>query len=128
MIADPGGEKSAPRTSRVMTKRSDSQHRSEAAVDALVAHVLDCADLLRRILDHMRRYHAAGLSDPDSPPVEVIIQEIVMSVVMPVAAKRPARELELASRIVEEFTKTISREILLVAVDAPDLDGAGADE
>jgi len=111
-----------------MTKRSDSQHRSEAAVDALVAHVLDCADLLRRILDHMRRYHAPGLSHPDSPPVEVIVQEIVMSVVMPVAAKRPARELELASRIVEEFTKTISREILLVAVDAPDLDGAGADE
>jgi hypothetical protein len=29
-----------------MTKHSDSQQRSEAAVDALVAHVLDCADLL----------------------------------------------------------------------------------
>jgi hypothetical protein len=111
-----------------MTKRSDSQHRSEAAVDALVAHVLDCADLLRRILDHMQRSQAAGLSDPGAPPVEVVIQEIVMSVVMPVAARRPAAELELASAVVEEFTKTISREILLVPADSPGLNGGAPDE
>jgi hypothetical protein len=128
MIAYKGGENSHAGAFRVMTKRSDSERRTEAAVDALVAHVLDCADLLRRILDHMQRYHAAGLSDPDGPPVEVVIQEIVMGVVMPVAVRRPAAELELASRVVEEFTKTISREILLVPVDSPDLNGAGADE
>jgi len=51
-----------------------------------------------------------------------------MGVVMPVAVRRPAAELELAIRVVEEFTKTISREILLVPVDSPDLNGAGADE
>jgi hypothetical protein len=111
-----------------MTKRSDSQHRSEAAVDALVAHVLDCADLLRRILNHMQRFHAAGLSDPAAPPVEVVIQELVLSVVMPVAVRWPARDLELASAVVEKFTKTISHEILLVPVDSPDLNGASTDE
>jgi len=62
MIAYKGGENSLAGAFRVMTKRSDSERRTEAAVDALVAHVLDCADLLRRILDHMQRYHAAGLS------------------------------------------------------------------
>lgn len=76
----------------------------------------------------MNRFHAAGFSDPDGPPVEVVIQEVVMSVVMPVATRRPAADLELASDVVQEFTKTISREIYLVPVDSPELNGASADE
>jgi hypothetical protein len=76
----------------------------------------------------MNRFHAAGFSGPDAPPVEVVILEVVMSVVTPVAARRPAAELELASAVVEEFTKTISGEIYLVPVDSPELSGASTDE
>jgi hypothetical protein len=94
-----------------MTKRSDSSHRSEKAVEELVTDLLDCADLLRQILDLMRGLYRGGHSEPAIPPVEVLIQELVTSIVMPVAAPRPATELELASAILEEFTEAIQEEM-----------------
>jgi hypothetical protein len=94
-----------------MTKRSDSAHRCEKAVEELVTDLLDCANLLRQILDLMRGLYREGHSEPAFPPVEVLIQELVTSIVMPVASARPPAELELASAIVEDFTEAIQEEM-----------------
>jgi hypothetical protein len=100
-----------------MTKRSDPQEHADAAVDGLIGNLLDCAGMLSRILNHMEQFSAAGLSAPDLPPSEVILHELVKGVVQPVAARRSQAELKLASAVVDEFTKAMCSEILLVPVD-----------
>jgi hypothetical protein len=100
-----------------MTKCSDSQQFPADPVDVLIGNLLDCADVLRRIVDHMQRFSEAGLSAPDTPPIEEVIREIVTGVVAPVAEKRAPAELELASAVVDELTKAICEEIHLVPVD-----------
>jgi hypothetical protein len=98
-----------------MTKRSDSQARTDAAVDQLIGNLLGCAGMLTRIIDHMERFTAARLSDLDGPPIEVILHEVVKGVVMPVAANRRRADLEVAAAVVDEFANAMSSEILLVS-------------
>jgi hypothetical protein len=111
MIADHGGEKSSPDPFRVMTKRSDSQRDSDTALEELVTDLLDCADLLRQIIDFMRGFRPAVRSDPHAPPVEVLIHAFVTEMVEPLAANRGLVELETASSVIEDFTRMIVEEM-----------------
>ncbi len=99
-----------------MTKHSDSHN---PALYSLVDNLLDCAGVLRRIIEHMETFHAAGLSDLGALPIEVVLHGLVADVSAPVVGERPASDLELASTVIHELTEAMRSEILLVSLESP---------
>jgi hypothetical protein len=112
-----------------MTKRSETHHDADTALEQLVTDLLDCADLLRQIIGFMNGFCGARRSDPDAPPIEVLIHGLVTDMVEPLAANRGLVELETASSVIEDFTRMVVEEMRRVpGVNVNDLRGAGADE
>lgn len=98
-----------------MDDMTNSTGGSAKDADALVTDLLSCSDVVRRILDHMTAFHAAGCSAPDAPPIGIVLREILKDVVKPVVERRRHSEVEIGRSILNEIAQAMCDEILLVS-------------
>jgi hypothetical protein len=101
-----------------MTNNSHASENSESTLESLVTELLTFGGMTAQIIDHMARFSAAGLSAPDAPPIDVVLNGLLSDVLRPVLANYGQSEVQTAVRLVKEITAQISEEIMLVSPDA----------
>ena len=87
-------------------------------VKRYVEELVECGVQLASILDHMYRFESA---DPDVPPPPEVLRDLLAAILAP-AVRGQRAEVRRTTALLRRTSKTIEREILLVAPGG--LDGA----
>jgi hypothetical protein len=85
-------------------------------VTRFVEELVECGVQLARMLDHMYLHET---SDPDIPPPPIVLRELVAKTIEP-DVKRRKRDLQAATGLLLETSRTIERELFLVEPGAFD--------
>lgn len=101
-----------------------NQHHPAAgpAVESFVEEFLATSGMICRIIDHMTRFHDAGHSHPDAPPIDVVLTGLLRDVLAPLTDKCGRSDIEIATAVLRSASERISEEILLVNPDVTDPD------
>jgi hypothetical protein len=95
---------------------------AEPAVESFVEEFLATSGMICRIIDHMARFHDAGHSHPDAPPIDVVLRGLLCDVLTPLTDKCGHSEIGIATAVLRNASERISEEILLVNPDMLDPD------
>ena len=85
-------------------------------VTRFVEELVECGVQLARMLDHMYLHESP---DPDIPPSPEVLRELVAKTIEP-DVKRRKRDLQAATGLLLETSRTIERELFLVEPGAFD--------
>lgn len=84
------------------------------AFDALVSELVKFGGVMAQIIDHMARFSASGLSDPEAPPSDIVLQGLLGDVIAPKVRGRSSADVRATTAMLAEISAAITEEIYLV--------------
>jgi hypothetical protein len=90
----------------------------DAAIAALVAQMLQTTATLTVMVDEMIRFHDAGHSAADAPPVIEIVGRLLCDVLPQLLATHSARSIEDATAVLRDADTIMCRDLYFVSPEA----------
>jgi len=90
----------------------------DPAIAGLVAQLLQTTGTVTLIVDEMMRFHAAGHSAPDAPPVIDVLGSLLRDVLSGLLAEHSRMTIESAATILREADAIMCRDLYFVSPEA----------
>ena len=86
----------------------------DPTLEALVSELVKFGGVMAQIIDHMARFSASGLSEPEAPPVDVVLHGLLGDVIRPTVRGRSSSDVRATTAMLAEVSQSITEEIYLV--------------